>query len=82
MLVDHWVIQYGIQTYLLTDNGLEFVSMFFIAVTARLIVEHLMTTAYHTQTTGQVESSTEHSLHSSNTTFQTPRPIGTNTCNP
>lgn len=55
VFVDNWNIPHDILTYLMTEKGLQFVSKFFAAVTARLGTRHLMTTAYRPQTNGQVE---------------------------
>lgn len=40
LFMDHWLIPYRITTYLLTDYGTQFVSMFFAAVCALLGVKH------------------------------------------
>jgi len=53
--VSHWVIPYGLPTYLLTDNGPQFVAKFFEAVCVTLSLNHVTTTAYHPQTNGQTE---------------------------
>lgn len=41
--------------YLLTDDGLQFVSRFFADVITDLEIKHSMTTAYHPHTKGHVE---------------------------
>lgn len=53
--LDHWMIPIGIKSYLLTENGPQFVSKFFASVCGNLRVKHLMTTAHHSQTSGQAK---------------------------
>lgn len=55
MFVDNSVILYGIQTYLLTDKGTQFVSKLLAAVTRRLGTKHLKMITYYPQINGQVE---------------------------
>lgn len=51
----HWLVSYGIQTYLLTDNQTRFVIKFIATVCTLLRVKHLTTTAYHPQTNAKVD---------------------------
>ena len=51
----HWAFVYGPPVYLLSDNGSQFLSKFFLAVCRLLRVSNVFTTAYHPQTNGQVE---------------------------
>ena len=53
--VTHWVIPYGIPSYLLTDNAPQFVAKFSEAVCLLLGLKHVTTTAYHPQGNGQTE---------------------------
>lgn len=48
--VHNWAIPHSIPTYLLTNNGRQFVSKFFAAVTVRLGIKHWTTTISHLQT--------------------------------
>ena len=52
---DHWVFAYGPPRYVLTDNGTQFTSKFFLDVCRELGIAKGYTTAYHPQTNGQVE---------------------------
>ncbi len=52
---EHWVFAYGAPVYLLTDNGSQFASKFFLDVCSILGVKQLFTTTYHPQTNGQAE---------------------------
>ena len=52
---DHWVFAYGSPRYVLTDNGTQFTSKFFLAVCRELGIAKVFTTAYHPQANGQVE---------------------------
>lgn len=74
VFVDNLVLPYGIQTYSLTDNGLQFVSKLFAAVTTRLEIKQLTTTAYHPRPTEKLEDITEQSSHTAGTTSQSTRP--------
>jgi hypothetical protein len=51
----HWVYAYGIPKFLLSDNGTQFTSKFFLEVCRELGIAKVFTTAYHPQTNGQVE---------------------------
>ena len=53
--MEHWICPYGIPTYILTDNGPQFVAKIFDHLVTMLGVSHLRTTAYHPQTNGQAE---------------------------
>ncbi|CDF40057.1 unnamed protein product [Chondrus crispus] len=53
--ISHWVFVYGAPVKLLSDNGGQFTSRFFLAVCKILSIESGFTTAYHPQTNGQVE---------------------------
>ena len=53
--ITHWVFVYGAPVKLLSDNGSQFTSRFFLAVCKILSIESVFTTAYHPQTNGQVE---------------------------
>ena len=50
-----WVGPYGPPSFLLTDNGPQFVAKFFAAICLLLGVKQHTITAYHPQTNGQVE---------------------------
>lgn len=52
---DHWVISYGIATYLWTDNDPQFISKFVATICTYPGVIHLTTTDYRSQTNGNVE---------------------------
>jgi transposase InsO family protein len=53
--VEKWVYVYGPPVSLLTDNGPPFTAKFFQAACAELGIAKVFTTAYNTQTNGQVE---------------------------
>lgn len=53
--LDHWIMPFGIPTYLLTDNGSQIVGKFFATLCAFLGTKHLSTTAYHRETNLQTE---------------------------
>lgn len=53
VLLDHWMLLFGNLTYLLTDNGSQFVSGFFKHVCRYLGVKNLLTTANNPQINGQ-----------------------------
>ena len=55
VVLEHWVIPYGIPNHILSDNGSQFVSKFFSALCAFLGAKLTTTTAYHPQTNGQTE---------------------------
>lgn len=52
---DHWVYDFGPPRYVLSDNGKQFASKFFVAVCNTLRIRNLVTSAYHPQTNGQTE---------------------------
>ena len=52
---DHWVFTYGPPCHVLTDNGPQFASKFFLATCRELGIEKVFSSAYHPQTNGQVE---------------------------
>jgi len=54
-IIDAWVSAYGPPDRILSDQGPQFMSNFFIAVIKILGIETVRTTAYHPQTNGQVE---------------------------
>ena len=53
--VTHWVFNFGPPTDLISDNGKQFTSKFFLDVCRILKVHNAFTTTYHPQTNGQVE---------------------------
>lgn len=55
VLLDNWILPYGIPNYVLTDNGPQFVSKYFMTLCLFLGFKKLTNTAYHRQTNGQVE---------------------------
>lgn len=55
VFVNNWVIPYGMQIYLLRNNGLQLISKFFADETACLGIKPLTTTAYQPDTSVQVE---------------------------
>jgi len=54
-IIDAWISCYGPPEFILSDQGPQFMSNFFIAVMKMLGVETVRTTSYHPQTNGQVE---------------------------
>jgi len=54
-IIDAWVSAYGSPDRILSDQGPQYMSNFFIAVMKILGIETVRTTAYHPQTNGQVE---------------------------
>lgn len=56
ILLDAYVIPYGIPRYLLTYDGPQYVAKFFTPVCAYLEVKQIKTTVYQSQTNGQTES--------------------------
>jgi len=54
-IIDAWVSAYGSPDRILSDQGPQFMSDFFISVMEMLGIETVRTTAYHPQTNGQVE---------------------------
>jgi len=54
-IIDAWVSAYGPPDRILSDQGPQFMSNFFIAVMKMLGIETVHTTAYHPQTNGQGE---------------------------
>lgn len=55
IFLDHRIIPFGIQNYVLTDNGAQFVIKFFATTCGDLGIKHSTTAAYHPQTNAQVE---------------------------
>lgn len=53
LFLDHRIIPFGTSTYLLADNGPQFVSNFFAFVCGYLGVNYFTTTDYHPHTNGQ-----------------------------
>lgn len=53
--MDHLLIPVGLPTCFLTDDGTQFVNKLFATVFALLAARHLLPTAYHPQTNGQVQ---------------------------
>jgi hypothetical protein len=51
----HWIFAFGPPKFLLSNNGLQFVSKFFLEVCRELGIARVFTTAYNPQTNGQVE---------------------------
>lgn len=54
-LIEVWVASYGPPDILLSDQGSQFMSKFFLAVCRSLGIETRESTPYHPQTNGQVE---------------------------
>lgn len=50
-----WVISYGIAAYLLTNNGIQPVAIFFETLCNHFATKHLTTTEYDPQTNSQME---------------------------
>jgi len=55
VIIDAWLSAYGPPDRILSDQGPQFMSNFFIAVMKILGIETVRTTAYHPQANGQVE---------------------------
>lgn len=55
IFVEHWVANYVISFKIVTENGPQFVSKFFVAVCSTLGLNNITTIEYHSQTNGQVE---------------------------
>lgn len=55
IFLHHWIVPYGIPSFLLTDNGTQFVFKFFADLCGFFGVRHLATTAYHLQPNGQAQ---------------------------
>lgn len=53
--INYWVTKYGVEEWLLLDNGPQFAEKFFDAACAALETKLMSTTAYHPQTNGQFE---------------------------
>ena len=53
--IHHWVLSYGAPSYVLSDNGKQFASKFFLDVCRMVGAKNFFTTTYHPQTNGQVE---------------------------
>jgi len=54
-LIDSWVSAYGIPESVLTDNGLQFDSVYYQGILGLLGIASNYTSPYHPQTNGQVE---------------------------
>lgn len=54
-IFDARVVPYGIQSYILIENGTKCISTYFGALCTDLGTKHIKTTAYYPQTNGQVE---------------------------
>jgi len=54
-LVEVWVASYGPPDVILSDQGSQFMSKFFLSVCRTLGIEPRASTPYHPQTNGQVE---------------------------
>lgn len=55
ILIDSYIVLFGIPVFVLTDNGPHYVSKLFAMLFADLGVKHLTTTAYHQQNNGLAE---------------------------
>lgn len=53
--MEHWFAKFGVLSIVLTDNGTQFTSNFFIALCEKLHVETVVTTEYHVLLGEQVE---------------------------
>jgi len=53
--IDTWVAAYGIPDSVFTDNGPQFVSVYYEGILSLLGVASNYTSTYHPQTNGQVE---------------------------
>ena len=53
--LNEWVFKYGPPKHLVSDNGSQFVSLFFQRVCQLLRINNKYTTTYHPQTNGQAE---------------------------
>jgi transposase InsO family protein len=54
-LISGWVARFGVPAVLTSDRGVQFSSAVWGSFTAKLGVQHAMTTAYHPQSNGMVE---------------------------
>jgi transposase InsO family protein len=54
-LISGWVARFGVPAVLTSDRGAQFTSAVWASFTAKLGVQHTMTTAYHPQSNGLVE---------------------------
>lgn len=55
IFMDHWIVPFGISSYILTDNSLQIVRKFLSSIRRYLGVKFLTAAAYHLQTNRQVE---------------------------
>lgn len=55
LFIDHWIVPYGLPTYLLTDNRVQLTKKFFATLCTVLGVKDLATTAYDPQSNSQAE---------------------------
>ena len=54
-LITNWIARFGVPTTIITDQGRQFESQLFRAVTNTLGIKHNRTTAYHPQSNGLIE---------------------------
>ena len=54
-LITGWISRFGVPAAITSDRGVQFSSSLWAAVTRRLGVQHIMTTAFHPQSNGMVE---------------------------
>lgn len=59
MFLDRWIVRYGVECHLLTDNVPKFVNRLFATLCGSLGLKYLTKTGYHTQTNGQTETETK-----------------------
>lgn len=62
ILLEHWSIPFGIPSYVLTDDGPQFVIKRFAAIYKYLGVKYVTETAYFLQTDGQIERNDKNNL--------------------
>lgn len=55
VFLDHWIIAFGIQSYLLMNDRPQFVGTFFASICTYYGVKNLANTAYHRQRNGQAK---------------------------
>lgn len=55
LFLDHWIVPFGVPTYLLTDYVPKFGSKSFQSVSRKLGIKHLSATSYHPQTNGKAQ---------------------------